>query len=74
MNWRSVKQNRSALVLLIVMLALYLLFSLGVSNFGTAIRHRAKMSPLLLVIAAGLPVLRRQARAEYRLKPSKTIV
>ena len=73
-NWSSVKLNRSALVLLIVMLALYLLFSLGVSNFGTAIRHRAKMSPLLLIIAAGLPELRRQIRAYRSLKPSENVV
>lgn len=72
-NRSSIKRNRSALVLLIVMLALYLLFSLGVSNFGTAIRHRAKMSPLLLIVAAGLPELRRQENISQAFQRSKRV-
>lgn len=62
-NRKVVMQNQTAVVLLIVFLTLCLVFSLGVSNFGTAIRHRAKMSPLILLLAAGLPeVLRRRGR------------
>lgn len=62
-SWSYVKSRRPALVILIVTMSLYLLFSLGVSNFGTAIRHRSKMSPLLLIVAAGLPEINRQARS-----------
>ncbi len=64
-NWSGFKQNRAALVLFVVMFALYLLFSMGVSNFGTAIRHRAKMAPLLLIVSAGLPSLRLQAKGFF---------
>jgi hypothetical protein len=58
-NWRRVTANQPALVLLIIVMSLFLVYSLGVSNFGTAIRHRAKMAPLLLVIAAAIPALTR---------------
>jgi len=59
-HWRTVTSNRPALVLLVVVLGLFLVYTLGVSNFGTAIRHRAKISPLLLVLAAGLPWVKRR--------------
>lgn len=61
-HWGAIKQNRPVVVLLVVMLALFLVYALGVSNFGTAIRHRAKMAPLLLILAAGLPAFRRGRR------------
>jgi 4-amino-4-deoxy-L-arabinose transferase-like glycosyltransferase len=57
-NWQEVRKNRAAGVLLVIMLALFLVYSLGVSNFGTAIRHRAKVAPLLLLLSSGLPALR----------------
>lgn len=58
-HWGQIKHNRSVVVLLVVMLVLFLVYALGVSNFGTAIRHRAKIVPLLLILAAGLPALHR---------------
>ena len=61
-HWRTLKENRPAFVLLVVVLMLLLTYALGVSNFGTAIRHRAKMAPLLLILAAGLPGLVRRYR------------
>lgn len=56
-HWGAIRRNRPVVVLLVVLLALCLVYALGVSNFGTAIRHRAKMSPILLILAAGLPAL-----------------
>lgn len=64
-HWGTIKHNRPLVVLLVVMLALFFVYALGVSNFGTAIRHRAKVAPLLLILAAGLPYLRRR-RAKAR--------
>ena len=61
-NWATIKKNRPVVVLLVVMLALFFVYALGVSNFGTAIRHRAKMAPLLLILAAGLPELVRRRK------------
>lgn len=58
-NWGTIKENRAVVMLLVVLVMLFLVYALGVSNFGTAIRHRAKMAPILLILAAGLPELRR---------------
>lgn len=33
--------------------ALVLVFAMGTSNYGTAIRHRAKMAPIFIALAAG---------------------
>lgn len=61
-NWRTVKNNRPVVVLLVIILALFFVYALGVANFGTAIRHRAKVVPILLILAAGLPELRRRQK------------
>jgi hypothetical protein len=61
-NWNAIKRNRPVIVLLVIALALFFVYALGVSNFGTAIRHRAKMAPILLILAAGLPELVRRRR------------
>lgn len=65
-NWDNVKDNRAAVVLLVILMALCIVYALGVANFGTAIRHRAKMSPILLLIAAGLPYLQQARRRTSR--------
>jgi hypothetical protein len=51
-------KNQSAKILA-TMLALYILaFSMGIGNSGTALRHRAKMFPIIVVLAAPfLPVI-----------------
>ena len=67
-NWGAIKKNRAVIILLVVLLTLFLVYALGVSNFGTGIRHRAKMSPILLLLAAGLPYLRRRRRRERKLQ------
>jgi hypothetical protein len=41
-----------------VFAAMAFVFALGVSNYGTALRHRNKMLPLLLAAAAVLPLLK----------------
>lgn len=69
-NWSTIKKNRAVVVLLVVLLVLCLVYALGVSNFGTAIRHRAKMSPILLLLGAGMPYLQRVYRRERRAKIS----
>lgn len=47
LNW---KKNREVWFLLALLLPLVLAFSLGVGNFGTAIRHRAKFVGGMLVV------------------------
>lgn len=49
-GWNSLRRNRSAVVIGIILLALILFFAIGTGNFGTAVRHRS-------VFAAGLMVL-----------------
>ena len=63
-NWGAIKHNRPVIVLLVLALSLFFIYALGVSNFGTAIRHRAKMAPILLILAAGLPEMKRQRRRQ----------
>ena len=48
---KYLKKNKAALTIFIITIVLCLVFSLGTSNFGTAIRHRAKMAPLLIILA-----------------------
>jgi len=48
------KFNETAKAIFIMVLLTVLVFSLGVTNVGTAIRHRAKLAPLLIVLAAGM--------------------
>lgn len=72
-NWETIKGNRAVIVLLVVMLILFLGYSLGVSNFGTAIRHRAKISPILILLGAGLPYLNRRQRQEVLIRGKASI-
>jgi 4-amino-4-deoxy-L-arabinose transferase-like glycosyltransferase len=46
---REVMANRSALLVLFTAACLVVVFAVGVTNYGTAIRHRTKVVPLLLV-------------------------
>jgi len=75
-------RNRGALVqaprivlVLGVFSALALVFALGVSNYGTALRHRNKMLPLLIAASVSIPVERRKrgrARSEVRPTPIRS--
>jgi hypothetical protein len=48
-NRKTLKNIEEYKFILTIILTLSLVFSLGVSNFGTAIRHRAMFAPLLLI-------------------------
>lgn len=63
---RKVAGNASAVLVLAVFASMAMVFALGVQNYGTAMRHRDKMLPLLIAVAASLqaPVL--AARARFR--------
>lgn len=56
-SYRELKQGRRTLVLHYMLLMLTLMFALGVTNSGTAIRHKAKFYVLLVVAAS--PTFRR---------------
>jgi hypothetical protein len=49
-NRRIINYNSAAKAILIMSLFLTLVFSLGVTNVGTAIRHRAKIAPMFLIL------------------------
>jgi hypothetical protein len=49
-NRISLKNNSTARGILVISLTLVLVFSLGVTNVGTAIRHRAKIAPLFIIL------------------------
>lgn len=51
-NWRRIAQNPAAICILFVAVALIIVFGAGTGNFGAALRHRAKMLPLLAALAA----------------------
>ena len=49
-NRHFLKSNTTASAILIISLTLSLVFSMGVSNVGTGIRHRAKIAPLFILL------------------------
>jgi len=53
-NRKIFKFNETAKAVFVMILLTALVFSLGVTNVGTAIRHRAKIAPLLIVLTAGM--------------------
>ncbi|MDC3262035.1 hypothetical protein OAU90_00695 [Candidatus Pseudothioglobus singularis] len=60
--WRRRKfifKNRSAKILLVMLLVYAIVYSLGIGNSGTATRHRAKMFPIIFILVAPcIPVIR----------------
>lgn len=57
-RWREIRQNRAAMAVFFVTMMTIIVFSLGTSNFGTGIRHRAKHAyALIAVVSAALPAL-----------------
>ena len=52
---QHLRKSRSAVLVFMAFSALALTFAIGVSNYGTALRHRNKMLPLLLGVAMSLP-------------------
>lgn len=49
---RMIRRDGRARVSLFLAFAAVLIFSLAVSNYGTAIRHRAKLAPIIAAVAA----------------------
>lgn len=76
LSWRTWRSRRwlgkhpQALMVLGVFGAMAITFALGVSNYGTALRHRSKMLPMFIAAAIALPIPRRSAERDYRLMPS----
>ena len=62
---KLIKRNPAAQAILIMTLVLILVFSLSVSNVGTAIRHRAKFVPLLIILF--LPKKVKQNSINYKI-------
>lgn len=52
-NW-PVLRRKKVLALLLILVPLILAFAIGTSNFGTGIRHRAKLFSLLLIFSGGI--------------------
>lgn len=50
-NFDIIKKNRAAAVVLFVTAGLIITFSMGTSNFGSALRHRSKFIAVLVVLA-----------------------
>ena len=52
-NSNRLKRSNVAGSVLIFCLGIACVFALGTSNYGTAMRHRSKVAPLLIVLSAG---------------------
>ena len=66
-NRHFLKSNTTASAILIISLALSLVFSMGVTNVGTGIRHRAKIAPLFILLF--IPIQRKITHSKsYRFK------
>jgi len=59
-NWKNIRGNSLARVAVLFLAVGLIVFALGTSNYGTAIRHRAKFAPLLIVVAAVALVAQKQ--------------
>jgi len=51
-NRESIRQNKLALIIFLFLLGSIIFFALGTSNYGTAIRHRAKLVPLIALLSS----------------------
>jgi len=51
-NFKKIFKDRSALLISLFLLGCLIVFSLTTSNYGTALRHRAKFAPLMIVLSA----------------------
>jgi hypothetical protein len=54
-NRKELANNPTSFMTLGVFSAMAIVFAIGVSNYGTALRHRNKMLPLLIAAAMSLP-------------------
>jgi hypothetical protein len=50
-NWKYIWSNSLTRIVVLFLAVGLVIFALGTSNYGTAIRHRSKFAPLLIVVA-----------------------
>jgi len=65
-NWRIMVRNPAVGGLFIACVFTWALFSVGTSNYGTAIRHRAKLVPVACVLFCGVWEVSRRRRTLYQ--------
>jgi len=70
-NFKNIKNDIALKVILIVLLAYFFVFGLGVGNFGTAIRHRVKFVFWMILLAA--PLIQRFVLFKEKIIKSKKI-
>jgi hypothetical protein len=63
-NRKAVTEVPLRLLTLGVFGAMAVVFAIGVSNYGTAVRHRGKMLPLLVAAAASIPGRREEGKLQ----------
>ena len=51
-NLKAIIKNKHMISLLIIILPIIIIYSWGINNYGTALRHKAKFLPLLLIICS----------------------
>jgi len=68
---KTLVAHPATMLVLGVFAAMAMVFALGVSNYGTALRHRNKMLPLLIAasLSLGVPLPRREPKQVSRLTP-----
>jgi hypothetical protein len=71
-NWKVIRSNKTAYAIFVITASLAIVYSLGTSNFGTAIRHRAKILPLLLTLAIDYKGWRKKRMKKMALMKSLT--
>jgi hypothetical protein len=49
---KYIKSNPRALILLLFLIFLSLIFTVAVGNFGTGLRHRSKLVPIIIILAS----------------------
>ncbi len=70
--WRQrglITTRRESVLVLAVFASMAVTFAIGVSNYGTALRHRNKMLPLLIGAALSVPWRRAQRSTAKRARP-----
>jgi 4-amino-4-deoxy-L-arabinose transferase-like glycosyltransferase len=67
-------KNRSALILICLLLTYTLVYSYGSGNSGTSVRHRAKLFPIIIVLAAPMIPIMRIRRPVINRKHDRTAI
>jgi 4-amino-4-deoxy-L-arabinose transferase-like glycosyltransferase len=52
LNFRKIVINKFLLALLLILIGEVVIFSMGTSNYGTALRHRSKFLPIFSILAS----------------------